>query len=88
MTHPAVTAGSHTKWFLPPWLCQAKLTEYNIPDRQNFTSAIPHILDEIEQEILMTVFETWINRLWLVIEHEGEYLHQEMKNERKCLKIQ
>jgi hypothetical protein len=65
-----------------------KLTEYDIPDRQSSKSAITHIFDEIEQETLISVFETEINRLAWMIEHEGKYVHQQMKNERKCLKIQ
>jgi hypothetical protein len=58
-----------------------------MPDRQSLTSAITHIFNEIGQETLMAFFETWINRLESVREHEVEYFHREMKNERKCLKI-
>jgi hypothetical protein len=39
-----------------------ELTEYHIPDRESLKSAITHILDEIGQETLITVFETWISR--------------------------
>jgi hypothetical protein len=53
-----------------------KLTEYEIPDPQRLESAITHIFDEIVQEILITAFETWFNRLELVIEHEGEYIYE------------
>jgi hypothetical protein len=49
---------------------------------------ITHIFEEIREETLRAAFETWINRLNWVREHEGEYFHQQMKNERKCLKIQ
>jgi hypothetical protein len=31
-----------------------------------------YIFDEIGQETLIVVFETWINRLESVIEHEGD----------------
>jgi hypothetical protein len=65
-----------------------KPTEHDIPDRQSLTGAIIHISNEIGQKTLMAVFETWINRLEWVIEHEEEYFDQQMKNERKCLKIQ
>jgi hypothetical protein len=53
-----------------------KLTEYDITDRQSLKSAIAHIFDEIGQETLIAVLETWINRLEWVIEHEGESFHQ------------
>jgi hypothetical protein len=65
-----------------------KITEYDIPDRQNLKSAITHIFDEIGQETHIAVLETWINRLEWVAKHEGKYFHQSMKNERKCLQIQ
>jgi hypothetical protein len=46
------------------------VTEYNIPDPQSSQRAITHIFDEIRQRTLIAVFETWINRLKLVIEEE------------------
>jgi hypothetical protein len=58
-----------------------KLTEYHIPDRQSLKSALTHISAEIGQETQIAVFETCINRLELVIEHEGEYFHPSMKKE-------
>jgi hypothetical protein len=53
-----------------------KLAEYDIRDRHNLRGAITHIFDEIEQETHITVFETWINRLEWVVEHEGDCIHQ------------
>jgi hypothetical protein len=50
-----------------------KLTEYDIPDGYSLKSAITHIFDETEQEALITVFETWINRFEWVREHERDY---------------
>jgi hypothetical protein len=44
-----------------------KLAEYEVPDGQSLKSAITLIFDEIEQEILIAVFEPWINRLEWVI---------------------
>jgi hypothetical protein len=52
-----------------------KLTEYNIPDRHSLQKAITHICDEIGQETLIAVFETWINRLEWMTEYEEEYFH-------------
>jgi hypothetical protein len=49
-----------------------KLTENNIPDRQSLKNAIAQIFDETKQETLRAVFETWINRLEWVMEHDGE----------------
>jgi hypothetical protein len=65
-----------------------KLTEYDIPDWQISKSAIVRIFDEIGQENLRAVFETWINRFGWVTEREGEDFHHEMKNERKRMKTQ
>jgi hypothetical protein len=53
-----------------------KLTEDDITDDQSSKSAITHVFDEIGQEALVAVFETWINRLEWVTEYEGEYFHQ------------
>jgi hypothetical protein len=39
-------------------------------------SAITQIFDEIRQETFIAVFETPINRLEWVTEHEGEYFHE------------
>jgi hypothetical protein len=44
-----------------------KLTEYDIPDREKLKLAITHIVSEIGQETLITVFGTWIKRLKWVI---------------------
>jgi hypothetical protein len=61
-----------TFWQISPALkCTRKLTEDDIPDRQSLKSAITHIFDEIRQETLVAVFETWINRLAWVIEHRA-----------------
>jgi hypothetical protein len=52
-----------------------KLTECDIPDRRSLKSAIAHISDEIGKETFISFFETWMTKLELVIEYEGEYLH-------------
>jgi hypothetical protein len=73
--HPASSPDLAPKDFFLFGDIKSKLTEYDIPDRQSLQSVITHIFDEIGQETLITVFETWINRLKWVIEHEVEYLH-------------
>jgi hypothetical protein len=44
-----------------------KFIEYDIADGQSLNRAITHICDEIGQETLIAVFETWVNRLECVI---------------------
>jgi hypothetical protein len=65
-----------------------KHNEYDIPDWQSLERVTTHIFDEIGQQTLISVFETWTNKLEWVREHKGKYFHQEMKNEQRCLKIQ
>jgi hypothetical protein len=61
--HPACSPDFAPSDFFPFGYIKRRLGEYNILDRQSLKSAITHIFDEIGQETLMTVFETWINRL-------------------------
>jgi hypothetical protein len=65
-----------TKWLLPFWLDQAKTHRIQHPWPAELTKRDPHIFDDIGQEILIAIFETWINRLEWVIENAGEYFHQ------------
>jgi hypothetical protein len=74
--HPAYSPDfAPSDFFLFGYL-KRKLTEYDIPDRQNLTSVITQIFDEIGPETVMAVFETWITMLEWVIEHKREYCHQ------------
>jgi hypothetical protein len=68
--------GLCTKGFFLFSYIKRKLTEYDIPDRQSLKYVITHIFDKIRQEILVAVFETWINRLEWVMKYEGECFHQ------------
>jgi hypothetical protein len=88
MPHPAYSPDPALSVFFLFGYITRKSTEYDIFYRQTLKSAITHIFDEVGQETLIAVFETWTNGLEWVIEHEWEYFHQQMKNERKCLKIQ
>jgi hypothetical protein len=40
-----------------------------------------------DQEVLPSVFESWVNRLMWVIKHEGTYYVKSRKNKRHFLKI-
>jgi hypothetical protein len=76
ISHPAYNSDLTPSDFFPFASIKRKPTEYYVLERQSLKSAIIHIFDEIEQETLIAVFETWINGLGCVIEHEGKYFHQ------------
>jgi hypothetical protein len=79
--HPAYSPDLAPSDFFLFGRLKRKLTEYEISDRQRLESAIIYIFDGIGQKTFIAVFETWINRLERVIEREGAYFHQEIKNE-------
>jgi hypothetical protein len=72
MPHPAYIPDFAPSDFFLFGYIKRQFTEYNIPDRQSLKNAITRIFDKIGQETLIAIFETWINRLKWVIEHEGE----------------
>jgi hypothetical protein len=73
--HPAYSPDlTPSDFFLFGYIKQ-KLTEYDIPDRKNLKSGITYIFHEIGQETLMTVLETWTNRLEWVSGYKVEINH-------------
>jgi hypothetical protein len=85
-TAPGLQPGPRTKCFFLFGYIKRKLTEYDIPGRESLKSSTTYIFDETEQETIIIVFETWINRLEWVIEHEGEYFHEERRMKENSVK--
>jgi hypothetical protein len=74
--HPAYNPDFAQFDFFPCDSIKRKLIDYDVLNRQSLKCAITHIFDEIGTEIFTAVFETWINRLEWVVEHERECFHQ------------
>jgi hypothetical protein len=72
MSHPAYSPDIAASDCFPFGCIKRKFTKYIIPDSQSLKSAITHLIGEIGQKILIAVFETRINRLERVSEHDGE----------------
>jgi hypothetical protein len=56
-----------------------KLTAFHCPTRDDLKSAIITILDEIDRETLLAVFNSWFERPEWGIKHGGEYFNKSHK---------
>jgi hypothetical protein len=52
---------------------KGKLYPYNYESREHFLNASTEIFTRVDQEVLLSVFESWVNRLKWVIKHKGKY---------------
>jgi hypothetical protein len=47
-------------------------------------NAITEIILRVDQEGLLSVFESWVNRLKCVIKHAGKYFTKTKQNTARC----
>jgi hypothetical protein len=61
---------------------QGKPADYNYESQEDLLNAINESFHGVDQEVLRSVFEPWVNRLKRAIKHEGKYLTKSRKNNR------
>jgi hypothetical protein len=52
---------------------KGKLSDCNCESREDVLNAITEMFTVVDDEVLLSVFESWANRLKLVIKHQGKY---------------
>jgi hypothetical protein len=52
---------------------KGKLSDSNSKSRGDILNAITEIFTGVDQEVLLSVFESWVKRLKWVIKHEEKY---------------
>jgi hypothetical protein len=50
-----------------------QLYDYNYKNQKDILNTITESFIGVDQEVLLSVFESWINQLKWVIKHEGKY---------------
>jgi hypothetical protein len=73
LPHLAYSPGSAPGDFSLFGHIKRKPSDYNCEIRKDPMNAVTEIVTEADQEVLLTVFESWLNRPKWVIKHEGEY---------------
>jgi hypothetical protein len=63
-----------------------KTSDDNCESREDLSNAIIEILTEVDQELSLSVLESWVNRLKWLIKHEGKYDTKHGKNKRSSFK--
>jgi hypothetical protein len=76
LPHPAYSPDLAPSDFFLFGYIKEKLTDCNCSTREELIGAIIQIFNEIGQEVLLSVFTSWLKRLKWVIKHEGEYYHK------------
>jgi hypothetical protein len=64
-----------------------KPSDYSCENQEALLNAIAEIFTGVDQEVLLCVCESWVNRLKWVIKHEGKYHKKQRKNKRRFFKI-
>jgi hypothetical protein len=52
---------------------KGKPCDFNCESREEILNAINKIFTGVDQEVLISIFESWANWLKWVIKHEGKY---------------
>jgi hypothetical protein len=52
---------------------KGKLSDYNYENQEDLLNAITKMFTGIDQEVLLSVFESWANQPKWVTKHEGKY---------------
>jgi hypothetical protein len=71
LPHPAYSPDQTPGDFNLSGNITGKSYNYNCENREEFLNAITEIFTGVDQEMLPSVFESWVNRLKWVIKHEG-----------------
>jgi hypothetical protein len=58
---------------------KGKVSDHNWERREDFLSAITEIRTKIDQEVLLSVFSSWVNRLKWVIKQGEKYYKRQSK---------
>jgi hypothetical protein len=73
LLHPAYNPDLAPSDFFLFGCIKGKLFDYNYESRDDLLNTITEIVTGVDQEMLLSVFESWTNRLKWVIKHEGRY---------------
>jgi hypothetical protein len=71
LPHPAHSPDLALSDFVLFGSINGKLSDYNCKSRTDLLNAITEIFTGVDQEVLLSVFESWVNRHKWVIKHEG-----------------
>jgi hypothetical protein len=65
--------GSYPKCLLLLWISQREADDYDCTTRDELKQAIIETSNGIAEDVLASVFTSWMTRIRWVIEHYGEY---------------
>jgi hypothetical protein len=73
LPHPAYSPDLAPSDFVLFGYLKEQLTDYDCTTRDELKQAIIEIFNGIADDVLVSVFASWMTRLRWVIEHHGEY---------------
>jgi hypothetical protein len=66
---------------------KGKLSDYNCEGHRDLLKAITEMFTGVDQEMVLSIFESWVNRRKCVIKHEGTYYAKSRLNRNHFFKI-
>jgi hypothetical protein len=71
--HPAYSPDLAPNYFVLFGYIKEKLSDYNRESREDLLNATTTVVTGVDQEMLLSVFESRANRPKMLIKHEGKY---------------
>jgi hypothetical protein len=87
LPHPAYSPDLTPSDFFLFGYIKGKLSDYNCQSREYLLNAITEMCTGVGREVLLSVFESWVNRPKWVINHEWKYYNKQRKSKRHFFKI-
>jgi hypothetical protein len=73
LPHPACSLDLAPSDFFLFGYIKRKLPDYNCESREDLLNVITELFTGIKQEVLLSVFESWVNQRKRVIKHEWKH---------------
>jgi hypothetical protein len=89
LPHPADSLASAPSdfSFLDIYRYQRKLSDCNYESQEDLRNATTEISIRVDQKVLLSVFESWVNRLKWVIKHEEKYCTKSREKKKHSFEI-
>jgi hypothetical protein len=86
LPHPAYSRDLAPSDFFLFGHIKEKLSDYNCEGREDILNAITEIFTGADQEVLLSVFESWANRVKWVTKHQRKYCTEQRESKRSFFK--
>jgi hypothetical protein len=78
LPHPAYSSDLTTSGFFLFRYIKRKLFYYNCESREDLLNAVTEMFSGVNQEMVLNVFEFWVNRLnWVIRREKGQLIFKE-----------